>query len=213
MSRSLDATDLPIPFAVSTGIIEQWTRLAKPGTWWTAAATIAIAHQARRASDGEAPEARGDLPEVVAEAAQVVPASPTTIRRAWVEELVASALSYEQYVELVGTVSVVVGIDSFHRGIGAALEPLPNPTKGEPSGEAPPKPLQLRDAWVPMPDRAWIMRALALVPAQTGAIEDVQSALYVTGPEFPVLDLKRGLDRTQMELVAARTSFLNECFY
>ena len=41
----------------------------------------------------------------------------------------------------------------------------------------------------------------------------VEAAFYLATGEMGELDVQRGLHRTQMELVAARTSLLNECFF
>lgn len=46
------------------------------------------------------------------------------------------------------------------------------------------------------------------------AMFDVHGALYLTIQEMGDLEIVRdGLERAQMELVAARTSMLNDCFY
>jgi hypothetical protein len=44
-------------------------------------------------------------------------------------------------------------------------------------------------------------------------MHQLQAAFYLATGEMGELDVQRGLHRTQMELVAARTSLLNECFF
>ena len=59
-----------------------------------------------------------------------------------------------------------------------------------------------------------IMRALSLVPDEVRALRRLSHAHYV--PNGKLQDAAydgRELDRVQMELVAARVSALNECFY
>ncbi len=45
------------------------------------------------------------------------------------------------------------------------------------------------------------------------AQQHLHGPIYLTYEEMADLDFRRGLHRSQMELVAARTSAINECFY
>ena len=58
-----------------------------------------------------------------------------------------------------------------------------------------------------------IVNALALVPAEAAAQEDLHGPLYLTYEEMQGRPFERALTRTQMEIVAVCTSLLNECFY
>jgi hypothetical protein len=58
-----------------------------------------------------------------------------------------------------------------------------------------------------------IVQALSLVPAESAAQEDLHGALYLTYEAMAEPVHRSGLNRVQMELVAARTSAVNECFY
>ncbi len=58
-----------------------------------------------------------------------------------------------------------------------------------------------------------IMRALSLVPDEARALQRSSDAHYVPVSQIPDPTVRRALDRPQMELVAARVSALNECFY
>jgi len=60
---------------------------------------------------------------------------------------------------------------------------------------------------------ASIVQALSAVPSEAEAQEDMHGPLYLTYAQMQDLQFVRGLTRPQMELVAARTSALNECFY
>ena len=50
---------------------------------------------------------------------------PGRLSRQWFTELMATGLSTEQHVEIIGTLVALVSIDSFCRGIGVPLHPLP----------------------------------------------------------------------------------------
>jgi hypothetical protein len=57
--------------------------------------------------------------------------------------------------------------------------------------------------------------SLDLVPAEGWALMEIHGPLYMTPDEMgdPQFNRSPGLHRPQMELVAARTSLINECFY
>ena len=92
------------------------------------------------------------------------------------------------------------------------LEPLPGPIEGDPSRQ--PEPSAGRNpSWVPATSGSSIVYALSLVPAEMAAQEDLHGPLYLTYEGMGDLAYVSGLTRAQMELVAARTSAVNECFY
>ena len=188
----------------------EWDRLALPGTWWDGTERVAIARSARaaRSRDVALPAL---LPEAAIEAAHQVSANPASIRRPWVDRM-GSGLGYHRYVEIVGIVSRLSAVDTFHNAIGSELESLPDPEPGEPSNSD--EPLARSGAgWVPMVGGASITQALSLVDAESTAQEDMHGPLYLTYEGMAELDYVGGLSRAQMELVAARTSAINECFY
>ena len=123
----------------------------------------------------------------------------------------AGALGYPAYVELVGVVARLAAVDSLHVALGLARPTLPVPVAGEPGGTLDPK-ARAGAAWVPMFGGASIAHALSLVPAEDEAQEDMHR-LYLTYEEMSDITFARGLTRSQMELVAGRTSAVNECFY
>jgi hypothetical protein len=61
----------------------------------------------------------------------------------------------------------------------------------------------------------FIYRALSLVPDETGRCMELGDEQYLPGDVFFELEHSRspGLTRPQVEVVAGRTSALNECFY
>ena len=58
-----------------------------------------------------------------------------------------------------------------------------------------------------------IVRALSLVPGEVRALRKSSDSHYVSVAQIGDPTVRRSLDRMQMELVAARVSALNECFY
>lgn len=188
----------------------EWDRLALAGTWWDAAERGDIARAVRRARSG-GDSSPSSLPDSAIATAAAVGAQPAGIRRHWVAGI-AGDLGYARYVEIVGVASRLAAVDTFHTAIGAELEPLPEPEPGEPSHSDEPQ-ARLGAAWVPMVGGASITQALSLVDAESTAQEDMHGPLYLTYEGMAELDYVGGLSRSQMELVAARTSAINECFY
>jgi hypothetical protein len=186
-----------------------FANVAAAGATWTGGERLAIAAEARRARSGEPPS--GTLPAEATEAVRLLADRPAEARREWVARLVAGGLGYPRYVEIVGVVSRVVAADTLCEALGRAVEPLPEAVAGEPSGEiaegAPGK------AWVPMVGRTSITQALSLIPAENAELERFHGPMYLTFEEMSQPTIARGLNRPQMELLAARTSAFNECFY
>jgi alkylhydroperoxidase family enzyme len=143
-----------------------WTRLAKAGTWHSAAERLAIAAEARHALgcgfcaerkaalspeavDG-AHESLGDLPDVMVDCIHRIRTDPGRLTRAWRERTRTAGLEDERYVELVGVVATVVAIDQFNRGLGLEPPALPDPVlDGTPSNYRP-EGLSDGRAWVPV---------------------------------------------------------------
>lgn len=223
-----------------------WDRLAMPGTWLEAEERVAVAAEARvaetcsacaRARQSLSPEAesgshdRSDasLPEAWRGLIHRVIADPGRLSRSWFDRIRTAGVEDTTYVEILGTLVTVKLIDSFCRGLGLPLHPLPEPRAGSPSRHRPASAV-LDDAWVPwIPADAntgaeadlWprgrtgnVIRALSLVPDEVRTLLDTSDVHYV-----PIGDVSRtgvdgrALSRDQIELLAARVSALNQCFY
>ncbi|MFO7591544.1 MAG: alkylhydroperoxidase-related (seleno)protein [Acidimicrobiia bacterium] len=203
---------------------------AGPGTWWTAEQRLTLVAEARRARDApDAPAwhapsavepervATRPVPAAAVDAVWRITRHPGSLVASWYESIVGSAgVSVEQYVELVGIVAEVASLDSLARGIGVDPLPLPEATPGAPT-RARPDGAALHRHWVPIVDDGGpnVTKALSLVPAETAAVRRLAEAQYLPGDALMGdLAWSRGpLDRMQTELIAARTSALNECFY
>ena len=222
-----------------------WKRLASPGAWWTGAGRVAIAAEVRQARYCALCKARkealtpaavegqhdhcGALPEAAVEVIHRVITDPGRLSRQWFKATLAAGLSAEQYVEIIGTLVAMVSIDSFCRGIGVPLHPLPEPQPGAPSHYRPPGAIP-QDAWVPMipVERATgaeadlyggqavgnVIRAMSLVPDEVRTLFDLSTAHYLPMGQVRDPSASAGsLNRMQMELIAGRVSALRQCFY
>ncbi len=169
-----------------------------------------------------------DLPEALVEIAHRIRLDPQRLSRSWFDRVVAKDLDEEHYVELVGIVTFTAGIDYFCRSIGIPPFRLPEPLPGEPSQHRPEN-VRGGTAWVSMlaPEDATgaesdlfdsefvpnIARALSLVPDHVRVLQVESASHYVSMADIQNPTVQRDLDRLQMELVAARVSAMNECFY
>jgi hypothetical protein len=222
-----------------------WEHVTSPGTWWTGTERVAIAEESRAAlacsicrarkealSPGAVSgehDAIGKLPPNVVDAIHRVRTDPARLSRAWFDGVLGSGLEVTRYVELIGVVTLVAGVDFCLHALGIPAFPLPEPRPGAPS-RARPAGAKPGPGWVPTiaaedavgpeeglygdpPVAPHIVRALSLVPDEVRALRRSSNATYV--PMSKLMDPRYGrdLDRMQIELVAARVSALNECFY
>jgi hypothetical protein len=116
-------------------------------------------------------------------------------------------------VEAVALVSMLAAVDNTHRALGAALEPLPEPLPGKPSGTVVTG-MKKRRTYVAMP-RNSITVALELLPVENATYAAACGPHYMTFAEMasPLFERSPGLNRAQLETIASRTSLLQECFY
>ncbi len=232
---------LPIRDDIPRAHRRAWEQIARPGTWWTGAERVAIAAEVRNAElcdlcrkrkhaltpqavDGDH-DSLGVLSDPAVDVVHRVTSDPGQLTKTWFDRTLAIGLSDVKYVELIGVLVRVVGIDQFHRALGLPLEPLPEPQPGNPSRRRPRR-ARPGSAWVPMLKRAsgdeddlWsgvtgnVIRALSLVPDEVRGLKELSAAHYLGIEEMMDLNAGRALDRAQIELVAGRVSALNNCFY
>ena len=218
--------------------VSEW---ASPGTWWSAAERLAIVGEVRNARDAEemppwiAPSTvdglipeNHPLPDGAIDAIWRLTNHLGTVTRRWYEALVPDRLSAEQYVELVGVVAQANLVDRFADALTLDRPSLPDPVEGEPS-QVLPEGAAINAHWVPtapLVDPSWkptdakvdvpnVRKALSLVPAERVMQWTLIDAHYVAGGALAddFGDQHWSLDRPQIELIGARTSALNECFY
>ena len=230
------ATDWPILDRIRQAHVRSWDRLASPGDWWSGAERISLAAESRRASarvDGLADPGPGpaSLPEAATFAVHKLIGDLPNVTREWYEETInAEDMSDARYIELLGVVVHVWSVDEFHRALGLALETLPDPRPGEPTRIRPSGATQ-NGSWPPtiraedLGDReadiydgqayaANVRSAMSLHPDSVRWLSDLFDAHYLSWVEIGAeQEPFRVLTRPQRELVAARVSALNECFY
>lgn len=210
-----DAGDDVEAAAASSGfdalLDREWDRLAHAGTWFTGTERVAIAAAARDAVHDRS--TTGVLPDATAEATRRVATHAATIRPVDIERWAEGGLDGWAYVEVVGIVSRLMALDATAFGLGRPEAPLPEPVAGEPS-RIRPDDAELTTGWVPTVGPASAPSSLTAVTAEHDAMFDIHGELYLTIHQMGDLEIVRdGLGRPQMELVAARTSMLNDCFY
>ena len=213
-----------------------WQTLSAAGDWWSGAERISIAAECRRASalvDGLPDPGPGpaELPEAAVFAVHKLIGDLPNVTREWYDETInADGMSDAHYIELLGVVVHVWSVDEFHRALDIALEPLPDPIPGKPtqirpSGAKPhgswpptvrPEDLGEREADIygGAEHAANVRAAMSLHPDSVRWLSDLFDAHYLSWVEIGAeQESFRVLTRPQRELVAARVSALNECFY
>lgn len=170
----------------------------------------------------------GDLPENVVEVIHRIVTDSGRLSRTWYEACLESGLTDAEYVEIVGVTCSTLSVDTFARAIGVARRPLPSPQPGAPSRRRPSEARQ-GPAWVPWiagedsrpedasnfgPDASNVRRAMSLVPAEAHGFMGLVAAQYLDGAQMKDFGTRqRAIDRAQIELVAGRLSFVNQCAY
>lgn len=204
-----------------------WAWLAQPGGAWTGAQKVAMAEVVRGASarplwdrrpatiDHLSPDPAGSaLSPLAVDTVERIAAEAGAITRGWAEAVIA-ALGAAAYAELAAVCAVVVPIDRACALLGRRLEPLPEPVAGEPTGERAETVVDI-GAYLPVAEGfpgANVAKSLSIAPTANMARLRVVRALY-SRDRFGELRWDDGaLTRPQVELIAARTSALNECFY
>jgi alkylhydroperoxidase family enzyme len=154
---------------------------------------------------------------------------PQRLSKGWFQRMLDGGLSEGQYVEAVGIIAFTAGIDYFCRALGIPPFELPDARPGEPTRHTP-EGLSAGGAWVSMlaPEDAVgpetdlygsiafvpnIARALSQVPDHARLLQSETRTHYVDLAALGDPRVGRDLDRIQIELVAARVSAINECFY
>jgi alkylhydroperoxidase family enzyme len=174
-------------------------------------------------------ESHGALAQPIVEIVHRVVTDAGRLKESWVRSMMTSGVTEERYVEIVGIVALVTALDTFDHALGRAVRPLPPSSPGEPRKVRPAG--AKRDlAWVhtvapqdltpddPDPYAVHgeknIHRALSLVPQEVFNFFDLDIELYLKDDEIRAFGTKhRALTHAQIEMLAARVSALNGCYY
>lgn len=170
----------------------------------------------------------GELPENIVEVIHRIVTDPGRLTQSWYRSCLDSGLSDAEYVEIAGITCSTLSIDTFARAAGLALRDLPAPVAGEPSRRRPPEAKQ-GPAWVPWiaaedargddvanfgPGCSNVRRAFSLVPAEGHGFLELNVSQYLSAAQMQDIGGRhRAIDRAQIELIAGRVSFLNQCAY
>lgn len=230
---------------LAAAIERAWTHVSGPGTWFTGIDRLAIAEEVRAAKPCPLCQARkaaispyavagdhvecGKLPAPLIEVVHRVTTDSGRLTESWYRSILDAGISDAQYVEAIGVIAIIIGLDTLDRALGQGTKALPAPQSGMPSRVRPAGAAKTI-AWVPtlepadvsaddpdpypFGDPVNIHRALSLVPAEVRAFFDLDFELYL--PQAAIRDFDhdmRAIDHAQIELLAGRTSYLNDCFY
>lgn len=189
-----------------------WESIGSPGSFFTAAERVSFVEHAR-AARGLA-TAQSSLPPVVAEAVARVAAKAMTSREHHVQAWQQDGRDVLAYIELVSVVSQASGIDSYRFALDEPLDALPTPTPGDPVPVVHPDAKRM-NAWVPTVGVALAPTAISALPNESETKKGLGIAWYLPDKVVHQYDVEPGreLTRPQMELIASRTSWLNECFF
>lgn len=204
--------------------------LAQAGDWLTGAQRIDVWREARKAQadplDAERKAAlspaavngshgpSAHLQAIEVEVVHRVATDPGRLTQSWANEAI-SVIGEERYTELVGVTATSQSLDRFEVAMGRPVPDLPEPIAGEPARVRPDTVGDI-GAWVSQTvgeTRANVSRALSLVPVTDAAWRALVDTCYSHGQGFSDFSWDRPLSRPQTELVAARTTVVNECFY
>lgn len=208
MDQLLNEPTVPIPDHMSEGIGRAVQHVAATGASWTGRQRVGFARAARAATAGITRSSDTDLPPDAVDTARKI----ATEAHAMTVDDVSVFANPAVYVEIVGVVARTAAIDTVARGVGSSAVALLDGKTDEPSGELAIG-AKRRSALVPTVGAAGPRTGLSLVPSEAAAQADLHEVLYLSYAEMRVVDIHKGLPRWQFELVAARTSLVNECFF
>ncbi len=227
-------TDLPLREPLMAAHQAAWQAIANPGAFWTGSERLAIVAASRNAAGcrlcarrkaalspgaelGEHDHA-GHLDAAAVEVIHRVRSDPARLTRRWFDEVMRAGLTPEAYLELIGVMNTALIIDGFAFGLGLDPTPLPRPADGAPSGEVsdavvdvgawvPVADVEVRDNPAGLPSAPMIGRAMGRVPSA------VRLFISVVRAHYQLHDYDVALSRPQIELLAAKVSAVNQCFY
>ena len=225
---------LPIRESIASSHRDGIAAFAKAGTWFTAERRLAILDEARIAhtcslcdrrkaalspySEKGEHDSHADLADNIIEVIHRLKTDSGRLTQSWFNSVLATGLSGEEYIEIVGIVSTSIIIDSFSVALGVELLAPGDPIEGQPD-KTTNEDVFDGGAWVPMlnvaqemtetglPSSPNIFRAMGLVPSA------IQHFFSVMRSHYSLADLDFAINRSQTELIASKVSSLNQCFY
>ncbi|MGI9605452.1 MAG: hypothetical protein ACR2P0_04875 [Acidimicrobiales bacterium] len=204
-----DAAALPPDKTRAEAVERAWAQLCAPGPTLDAPTRVRVIELARAAWRGAGPTE----PSALAAAVHAVASDAEGITLEFVEDLERRGLPRLQYLEVLGVVGRLSNVDWYLRGLGAALpQPVPLGLAGVTTGRVAPG-SRLTDSWVPMVGDASAPHVLDALVDEGAALRDLHEPAYIDIARIGEGTHGDVLARPQIEFIAARTSYLNECFY
>ncbi len=204
--------------------------VGRPGDWLTGAERLDVWRHKRDAAGNdldrrrvaalspfavdEAHPASEHLTATEVDVVHRIATDPGRLTRSWAEAAM-DQVGEERYTELVGVTAIVTVVDTLAAALGRPAPELPSAVAGEPS-RIRPEGVGDVGAWVSQSldkTMANVSRTLSLVPVTNATWRGLVDSHYSRGRGFFDLAWDRALSRPQVELVAARTTVLQECFY
>lgn len=188
-----------------------WSQLCGPGPMLSSRQRREIITGARRAWAGA--EAPDNTAGALGEATYWLAVDAEGITQDLVASFAKRGMDTLSYLEVVGVVSRLSNIDWYLRALGAPTPPIPlEDGDAVATGNVHPN-AQITDSWVPMLTNASAPRTLDALPDEGDALRDLHEPMYINMASIEDWSFSDDLSRSQIEYLAARTSYLNECFY
>ncbi len=216
--------ELTLPVGVAEAAATAWSDLGRPGRQLTGVERIAVATAAREATPRPVWDRNGGLDAlhagmgdrraVLVALAAIFATEASLIDRELVTRLQAE-IGDTSYAETAAIVAQVITVDQFCISLGIDTATLPPAEAGEPSRE---RPEGMGDAGghieMTVPFRGPnVARSLSLAAEDHLRWRGLVLSMYSRDAFEEMVWTDRALTRPQVELLAARTSSLNECFY
>ena len=204
-----DAALAPDPTRLAA-VDRAWAQLTGPGVELTSTERHQVIKDARAAWSGAA----GPNPAsgVAGEAAYWLAVDAEGLRADVITDFETRGLDRWRYLEIVGIVSRLANVDFYVAGLGATELPLPAIDHASPTRERDAAAI-ISNMWVPTVGAAYAPHVLDALPAEGQALRDIHEPMYVDFSRIGDGQFADALTKSQIEFLAARSSYLNECFY
>ncbi len=209
MSAPLVVSEADIRPSLRKAIARSWNAVGKPGTNWSARDRVAFAQATIDAMAGDEVQGQSRTMAFI----ELLAADPGAVGKDEVQ-LALSESNEPSLVEVVSIVSRTAAVVSLYSALGLELPPMPRAQPGEPTRDnAPEEDWVDAGAWLPVTNSQSIYFAFSIVPEEFAEWVALTDEMYMSGEEMASPTIFNGISRAQHEVLASRTSYLNECFY
>lgn len=209
MTQPTQVTESQIRPDLRAAIGRSWRAVASAGANWSARDRSAFAQATISAMAGEEVFGESNTIRFV----ELLAADPGAVQQSHVIDALAES-DEPSVVEVVSIVARTAAVVSFYQALGLAIPALPRVQASDPTGvNVPPEEWVDSGAWLPVTKADSIVNAFSIVPQELRAWFDLADQMYLSVSEMADPVIVKGIARSQHEVVASRTSYLNECFY